>query len=25
LKGDLKGDLKNDVFHIVALSANWKF
>jgi long-chain fatty acid transport protein len=25
LKGDLKGDLKDDVFHIVALSANWKF
>jgi long-chain fatty acid transport protein len=25
LKGDLEGDLKDDVFHIVALSANWKF
>ena len=25
LKGDLKGDLKDDVFHILALSANWKF
>jgi long-chain fatty acid transport protein len=25
LKGDLKGDLKDDAFHILALSANWKF
>ncbi len=25
LKGDLKGDLKDDVFHILALSMNWKF
>ncbi len=25
LKGDLEGDLKDDVFHIVALNANWKF
>ncbi|MGD2075920.1 MAG: outer membrane protein transport protein [Gammaproteobacteria bacterium] len=25
LKGDLEGDLKDDVFHILALSANWKF
>ena len=25
LKGDLKGDLKDDVFHILALSAKWKF
>ena len=25
LKGDLKCDLQNDVFHILALSMNWKF
>ncbi len=25
LRGDLKGKLKDDVFHIMALSMNWKF
>jgi long-chain fatty acid transport protein len=25
LKGDLQGRLKDDVFHILALSVNWKF